>query len=140
MELLSLSITEGLEFIFPLIRLQNFLKFRGNFPHVNKKKIPQRCLIFFLMQTWAQCFILIKTLEYNFKYSLLVYSIGDIITLCAGISPPLLRWKSLLANILELVFRFYFTLKHLDIFLKWSMKESVHIHFTKMVYEFQIYK
>ena len=38
MELLFLNMTEGSAFMFPLIRLQNFLKLRKSFPHVIKKK------------------------------------------------------------------------------------------------------
>lgn len=45
MELLFLNMTEGSEFMFPLIRLQNFLKLRENFPHVIK--IPERFLTYF---------------------------------------------------------------------------------------------
>ena len=46
MELLFLNMTEGSAFMFPLIRLQNFLKLRESFPHVIKK-IPKRFFIYY---------------------------------------------------------------------------------------------
>ena len=45
MELLFLNTTEGSEFMFPVLRLQNFLRLRENFPHVIKKFLRDSCFI-----------------------------------------------------------------------------------------------
>lgn len=63
MELLFLNMTKGLEFMFPLIRLQN-LKLRENFFHMIKKFLRDSWfVIFFWMQRLEQkVLILIKCL------------------------------------------------------------------------------